>query len=312
MNWTQMRVNCPIGDLEKVSAIVSMLDPHIMIEDYSDMEAGLNNMYGELVDDSIKNADRAHAVVSLFIGENKNPNEYSSFVRDRLRAEEIEADIELVNVIDEDWENSWRKYYHPMRVGEKIVIVPAWQEYQAKEGDVVVTMDPGLAFGSGTHESTQLCAKLIERHMKEGAKAIDVGTGSGILAIIMSKLGAGSVAACDIDPVAVRVAQENCEANGTGDVNCFVSDLLLDVKLAQGESRYDFVSANIVSDIIIRMTPDLPRIVKPGGLVAVSGVIDEYASDVIEKMDEYGFGIADVESDNGWKGLLFRRIREID
>ncbi|MBQ4054291.1 MAG: 50S ribosomal protein L11 methyltransferase [Clostridia bacterium] len=307
MNWTQMKVGCSVEDLDRVTAIMSMLDPQLMVEDYSDMDEGMNNIYGELIDESLKNADRKHAAVSLFIPESKTPGDYAAFARDRFRAENIDATVEMIGIADDDWENSWKKYYNPIRVGEKIMIVPAWQTFDAAPDDVVVTMDPGLAFGSGTHETTRLCASLIEKYLTKGDRVLDVGTGSGILAIIESKLGAAVVDACDIDPVAVRVAQENAESNGVANVNCFVSDLLASVDAKGG--MYDFVSANIVSDIIIRMTPDLPRIVRPNGLVAVSGVIDEYAPDVIAAMDEQGFGVADVYSDNGWKGLLFRRIR---
>ena len=307
MNWTQMKVGCSVEDLDRVTAIMSMLDPQLMVEDYSDMDEGMNNIYGELIDESLKNADRKHAAVSLFIPESKTPGDYAAVARDRFRAENIDATVEMIGIADDDWENSWKKYYNPIRVGEKIMIVPAWQTFDAAPDDVVVTMDPGLAFGSGTHETTRLCASLIEKYLTKGDRVLDVGTGSGILAIIESKLGAAVVDACDIDPVAVRVAQENAESNGVANVNCFVSDLLASVDAKGG--MYDFVSANIVSDIIIRMTPDLPRIVRPNGLVAVSGVIDEYAPDVIAAMDEQGFGVADVYSDNGWKGLLFRRIR---
>ena len=309
MNWTQLKVTCDIGDLERTSAIVSMLDPRLMIEDYSDMDFGFGSIYGELLDDSIKNADRAHATVSIYIGENRNPVEYQVFVEERLRAENIDAKCELISVVEEDWENSWKKYYHPMRIGKRIMIVPAWQTYDADENDLVVSMDSGLAFGSGTHESTQLCAALIEEYLEPGMKALDVGTGSGILAIIMAKLGAGSVDACDLDPVAVRVAKDNCTSNGVEEVNCFVSDLLSEVIINKDDPLYDFVSANIVSDVIKRMAPDLSRVVKLGGTVAVSGIIDEYSNDVIDKMDDCGFCIADVRSDNGWKGLLFRRVR---
>ena len=304
MNWTQMKVRCAVADLERVSAIMCMLDPRIVTEDYSDMDKDMNNIYGDLIDDQLKNADRSHAAVSLYIGENKNPAEFAAFARDRFRDEGIDAAIEFISVEDEDWENSWKKYYHPMRVGEKIMIVPAWQDYDPAPDDVVVYMDSGLAFGSGTHESTRLCAALIEKSVTPGAKVLDVGTGSGILAIIASKLGAASVDACDIDPVAVRVAAENAEKNGAANVRTFVADLLNGV-----EGEYDLVSANIVADIIVRMAPDLPRVVKLGGCVAVSGVIDEYARDVIATMDECGFGVSDVLSDNGWKGLMFRRIR---
>lgn len=307
MNWTQMKVGCSVEDLDRVTAIMSMLDPRLMVEDYSDMDEGMNNIYGELIDDSLKNADRKHAAVSLFIPESKAPGDYVAFARDRFRAENIDVDVEMIGIADEDWENSWKKYYNPIRIGKNIMIVPAWQKYDAKDDDVIVTMDPGLAFGSGTHETTRLCAGLIEQYLEKGMRVLDVGTGSGILAIIESKLGAAVIDACDIDPVAVRVAKENAESNGVFNINCFVSDLLGGVTAEDG--LYDFISANIVSDIIIRMTPDLPRIVNPNGLVCVSGVIDEYAPDVISAMDEQGFAVADVYSDNGWKGLLFRRIR---
>lgn len=305
MNWTQMKVCCAVEDLDRVSAIMSMLDPRLLIEDFSDMDEGMNNIYGDLIDDQLKNADRTRATVSIYIGENRNPAEYAAFVRERFRDEKIDAQIEFVSVEDEDWENSWKKYYHPLRVGEHIMVVPAWQkdEFTPAPDDVVVYMDSGLAFGSGTHESTRLCAELIEKYTAPGMDVLDVGTGSGILAVIESKLGARKVDACDIDPVAVRVAGENAADNGAENVSVFVSDLLRGVK-----DQYDLVSANIVADIIIRMAPDLSRVVKTGGYVIVSGVIDEYASEVINTLDECGFVVADVISDNGWKGLMFRRV----
>ena len=307
MNWTRLKVSCNSKDLEEICAIMSMLDPNLQIEDYSDIEEGLNTIYGDLIDESLKNADRTHSSVSLYIGEDKTPGDYAAFVRERVRVCEIDAKVELESVDDEDWETAWRKYYKPLHIGDRVTIVPAWMEYDAHENEITVLMDPGLAFGSGTHETTQLCAALIEKYMKKSARVLDVGTGSGILAIMEKKLGAESVDATDIDPIAVRVAKENAEINETPDINCFVSDLLNQVKCEEGE--YDFISANIVADIIIRMAPDLPRVTKPGSMVACSGIIDERAADVMETMEQNGFAVADVISLNGWKGILFKRVK---
>ncbi|MBE6687421.1 MAG: 50S ribosomal protein L11 methyltransferase [Ruminococcaceae bacterium] len=308
MYWTQLKVTCRIEDLNSVTAVMSMLDNRLMIEDYSDIETGLNTIYGELIDEAILNADKTHAKVSMYIDERNNYNDYILFIKERFRALGLEdrTDIELIGVDDEDWENNWKRFYKPLKIGERLMIVPMWEDYDAKDGEVVVKMDPGLAFGSGTHETTKLCAALIEKYMEPGMRVLDVGTGSGILAICESKLGAKEIFAYDIDPIAVRVAKENAEKNDVHNVTCGVSDLLRDVDTAGGP--YDFVSANIVADIIIRMTPDLERVTKFGSLICVSGVIEEYAKDVIECMESHGFGIADIIDDKDWKGILFKRI----
>ena len=307
MNWTQMRVTCRSEELDRVVAIMSMLDNRLMIEDYSDIETGLNTIYGDLIDETILKADKTHAKVSMYIDERNNYNDYLLFVKERFNATRLDCDIEMIGVDDEDWENNWKRFYKPLKIGERLMIVPMWEDYTVKGDELVVKMDPGLAFGSGTHETTRLCATLIEKHMQEGDHVLDVGTGSGILAICESKLGAKDINAYDIDPVAVRVAKENAEKNDVHNVTCGVSDLLKDVDMTGG--LYDFVSANIVSDIIMRMAPDLERVTKLGATVCVSGVIDEYANDVIDCMEANGFGIADILSDNGWKGIVFKRVK---
>lgn len=307
MNWTQLRVTCRSAQLDDVVAVMSMLDNRLMIEDYSDIETGLNTIYGDLIDESILKADKTHAKVSMYIDERNNYNDYLLFIKERFNAMGLDCDIELIGVDDEDWENNWKRFYKPLKIGNRLMIVPMWEDYTVQGDELVVKMDPGLAFGSGTHETTRLCATLIEKHMQEGDHVLDVGTGSGILAICESKLGAKDINAYDIDPVAVRVAKENAEKNDVHNVTCGVSDLLKDVDTDGG--LYDFVSANIVSDIIMRMAPDLGRVTKLGATVVVSGVIDEYAEQVIDCMENNGFGIADIMSDNGWKGIVFKRVK---
>ncbi len=307
MNWIQLKVTCRSEQLDDVVAVMSMLDNRLMIEDYSDIETGLNTIYGDLIDETILKADKTHAKVSMYIDERNNYNDYLLFIKERFNALSLDCDIELIGVDDEDWENNWKRFYKPLKIGNRLMIVPMWEDYEVKADELVIKMDPGLAFGSGTHETTRLCATLIEKYMLPGDHVLDVGTGSGILAICESKLGAKDINAYDIDPVAVRVAIENAEKNDVHNVTCGVSDLLKDVDMSGG--LYDFVSANIVSDIIMRMAPDLGRVTKLGATVVVSGVIDEYAEAVIDCMETNGFGISDIMSDNGWKGIVFKRVK---
>jgi ribosomal protein L11 methyltransferase len=166
-------------------------------------------------------------------------------------------------------------------------------------------MDPGMAFGTGTHETTRLCATLTEDYMKPGARVLDVGTGSGILAIAASKLGAGEVMAYDIDPVAVRVAQENCDVNGCDNVTCGISDLLAGVKLQPG--GYDLCVANIVADIIIRMLPDVGAYLKPHAPIILSGIVAEREAEVKSFAEGLGYKVLDSAHENDWAALIISK-----
>ena len=193
-------------------------------------------------------------------------------------------------------------YYKPLHIGKKMVIVPAWEEYTPTEGEIIVRMDPGMAFGTGTHETTRLVIELLEQKVKQGARVLDVGCGSGILAICAKKLGAAECRAYDIDPVAVRVARENIKDSGEENVTCDVSDLLRGVDLAGG--KYDLICANIVADIIIRMAPDVGAYMKDDGVLLASGIISERAEEVMAAIRENGLTIAEVHEDNGWCALV--------
>lgn len=305
MNWTQLRVSVATSDIERTAAIMSMLDNGIMIEDYSDIEEGLKTVYGDLIDEKILAADKSRGAVSIYIPDNKNYNDYTAFLRDRFASEGIEAKMELLGVDEEEWSTAWKKYYHPIRVGERLVVVPAWEEYDAMENDIIVRMDPGMAFGTGTHETTRLVCGLIEKYMPENARMLDVGTGSGILAICASKLGARECFAYDIDPVAVRVAQENCKDNDCTNITCGVSDLLASVDTEGG--LYDFAVANIVADIIIRMAPDVGAYLKQGAYIITSGIIERYAQGVREAMAASGFTLVAESMESDWVAMVYKK-----
>ncbi len=306
MDWTQLRVSVAVSDIERTAAIMSMLDNGIMIEDYSDIEAGLKTVYGDLIDESILNADKSRGAVSIYVSEEKNYNDYVVFLRERFATEGIDAKIEILGVDEEEWSTAWKKYYHPIRVGERLVVVPAWEKYDAEPNDIIVRMDPGMAFGTGTHETTRLVCGLIEKYLVPGQRMLDVGTGSGILAICASKLGAGECFAYDIDPVAVRVAAENCKDNDCHNITCGVSDLLASVDTAGG--MYDFAVANIVADIIIRMAPDIGNYLKKGAYLITSGIIERYAEGVREAMSAHDFELVEEAMESDWVAMVYKKL----
>ena len=299
--WTKITVVGKTADLDSITAVMSMLDNGLMIEDYSDFS--LNGMYGELVDDEILNADRETVKVSLFVPEERSFLEYKTFLEARLPAVGIEASIEIEGVDEDDWAESWKQYYKPVHLG-KITVVPAWEEYTARDGEVIVRMDPGMAFGTGTHETTRLVIRLMQDEIKGGERLLDVGTGSGILSICASKLGAGHCNAYDIDPVAVKVAKDNALSDGCDNITVGVSDLLKGVDLSGG--KYDICVANIVADIIIRMLPDVKNYLKDGAPLILSGIIGERAEEVRAQVLKQGFTVEKELIENDWVGMFVR------
>ncbi len=299
--WTKITVVGKTPDLDKITAVMSMLDNGLMIEDYSDFS--LNGMYGELVDDEILNADKETVKVSLFVPEERNFLEYKTFLEARLPAIGVEAAIEIDGIDEDDWAESWKQYYKPVYL-ENITIVPAWEEYTPKDGEIIVRMDPGMAFGTGTHETTRLVIRLMQEVELSGKRVLDVGTGSGILSICASKLGAAWCNAYDIDPVAVKVAQDNAISDGCDNITVGVSDLLYGVDKSGG--KYDICVANIVADIIIRMLPDVKTYLKEGAPLILSGIIGERADEVRAAVLAEGFTVEKEITENDWVGMFVR------
>ncbi len=299
--WTQVRVRVPLSELDDLIAVMSMINNNLMIEDYSDIDTNLKTCYGDLIDEQILNADKSVAAVSVFVPSDRSYMDDVAFIRQRLEVLGLHGEIELVGVNEEDWANSWKQYYKPLKIGERIVICPAWESYTPVEGELVIRMDPGMAFGTGTHETTRLVIRLLESYTRVGCRMLDVGTGTGILAICASRLGASLCRAYDIDPTAVRVARENIADSGLENVTCDQSDLLRQVSLEGG--KYDLICANIVADIIIRMTPDVGAYLAEGGVILASGIIAERCEDVVAAFEANGFRVIERLVDNDWCGL---------
>lgn len=298
--WTKVTATGKTEQLDDICGVMCLLDNGLMIEDYSDFSC--NGMYGELVDESILHADRTRVAVSIFVPQEKPLPEWLSFLKERFSALQMDVTVTCDDLHEEDWAEGWKKYYKPIHIG-RLAVVPAWEEYAPAPDEVVVRMDPGMAFGTGTHETTRLCMRLIEREIKGGEHFLDVGCGSGILSICAAKLGAANCAAYDIDPVAVEVATDNIRAAGlTATVVCGVSDLLDGVDRQSG--LYDFATANIVADILLRMMPGMGELLKPGAKLVLSGIIAPREQEIREALVRYDFRFERTETENDWVAIL--------
>ena len=302
MEWIKLTAKGKTAELEAITAVMSMLDNGLMIEDYSDVTT--DGVYGDLIDESILSADREHVAVSLFVPEERSLAEYIAFLRERFSTLGMEVTLSTEGMREEDWAESWKKYYKPIPLG-RVTVVPAWMEYTPKGEEKIIRMDPGMAFGTGTHETTRLVMRFLQDTITGGERVLDLGCGSGILSLCASKLGASFCAAYDIDPVAVRVAEENIRADGADNIVCGVSDLLRDVDRSGG--GYDFVVANIVADVIIRLLPDVGAYMKDDGRMIVSGIIGPRAEEVYAAIRANGFRAVEERRENDWLAILIEK-----
>ena len=205
-------------------------------------------------------------------------------------------------VADEDWAETWKEFFHTEKIGARTVIKPTWEEYEAKAREIVVELDPGAAFGTGQHATTSLCIRALEDLVRPGMTVFDVGTGSGVLAIVAAKLGAKRVEAVDFDPVAVRVARENVRQNGAeGIVHTERSDLLKSV-----EGKADLIIANIIADIIVRLFGEVKGSLAAGGTMLLSGIIEDRLPDVVEAAGRHGFSVEKIEQEKGWAAVIVK------
>ena len=299
MDWTEIKVTVPVERVDEAGAIVSMTVPYgIYIEDYSDMEdAVLEIAHIDLIDEDLLARDRSKGIVHVYISPEENPNEAVSFIRDRLTAENIPYEIDSILCKNSDWENNWKKYFKPMPVGERLLIQPIWKD-KVEAGDrVVLNLEPGLAFGSGTHETTRLCLEAIEKHITPGCKMLDIGCGSGILSIASLLLGAGEATGVDIDKLAVKTAMENANRNGFDESRYTLYHGNLTDKV---HGKFDVIAANIVADAIIMLSKGVDEFMNDDSVYIVSGIIDMRESEVVAALDEYGFRITARHEEGGW------------
>ncbi|TJX14735.1 50S ribosomal protein L11 methyltransferase [Tissierella creatinini] len=216
------------------------------------------------------------------------------------RGEEPYGEISFTEVDDQGWSDNWKKFFRTIIIKDKIIIKPSWEDYEERLGDIVIELDPGMAFGTGSHETTLMCAEALEEHVNKGDTVFDVGCGSGILAIVAAKLGAKKVIAIDLDETCVKVSKENIENNHVSDIVDVKHGNLLD--LVQGNA--DVIVANIIAEIIVDMTADLQKYLKEDGIFICSGIISEKIKMVEDSLLTHGFKILQIKENNGWACIV--------
>ena len=297
MEWTDIRLTVAKADADSAEAVATMIaEGGIYIEDYSDIEQQVAEIaHVDLIEQELLDKPRDTVIIHMYLEPGASPVETLALIQARMEAAGIAYTVETEGVEQEDWQNGWRKYYHPMDIGKRLAIVPSWQEYDTDR--VKLILDPGLAFGTGGHETTSLCLEALDERVRGGERVLDIGTGSGILAIAALKLGAGSAEGVDIDPVAVRTAGENAALNGVADkLTVLVGDLS-----DKASGRYDIITANIVANAIISLAPAVPGLMAENATFIASGIIDSRKDEVIAALEAAGLTVQEVKEKRGWE-----------
>lgn len=298
MNWTEITVKIPTEYTDTAAAIANMTVPYgIYIEDYSDLEAKAEEIaHIDLIDEELINKDRTEALIHIYISECDNAAEALAFLKERLTAENIPFSCGAEGVNDADWSENWKKYFHATEIGDKLAIVPSWEEYDNKENRKILHIDPGAAFGTGTHATTSLCLSMLENYVAEGSKMLDIGCGSGILSIASVLLGAETAVGVDIDAQSVKTAKENAELNNvSGKTEYIVGDLADKIN-----GKYNVVCANIVADVVIRLLGDVRTFMDENAVLLVSGIIDARENDVLAAAEKHGFKVKEKQYKDNW------------
>lgn len=306
MNWTEITVEVAQKDTETASAIANMTVPYgIYIEDYSDLEtAAWEIAHIDLIDEELITKDRSKSIIHIYISECDNAAEALEFLKERLRAENIDFVAGSVGVDDADWNENWKKYFKATEIGERLAIVPSWEKYDNKQNRTLLHIDPGAAFGTGTHATTSLCLELLEEISGNGKTTLDIGCGSGILAIASVLLGSDSAVGVDIDAQSVKTAKENAEINGIDSKTKFiVGDLAEKIT-----DKYDIVCANIVADVIIRLFENVADYMKENARLLISGIIDIRAEEVEKEALAHGFKIIKGCVRDNWHAYMLEYI----
>ena len=306
-NWIEITIHTTNEASEIVESI--LLDygsTGVAIEDPTTLEENLHDDFGTIVELSPTDYPEVGVIVKGYINELNFDDETFNRFNDEL--EQLGKNInigeffkiETTTIQDSDWENSWKDYFDILNIGEKFVIVPTWREYENEEDKYVINIDPGMAFGTGGHETTSLCIKNLEKYVKPHDNVIDVGCGSGILSIAASYLTDGSLKAVDLDKLAVDVSRENFALNNLEN-RIEVEEASL---LTKETKKYDVIVANILAHIIELMLEDAYKLLEDGGYFITSGIIKDKKDELLEKMLKQGFKLVEETSDNEWYSFV--------
>ena len=282
MEWTDIQITVPQQYAETAEAIATMVsNGGIYIEDYRDLEQQAWEIaHVDLIEQDLLDQPRDIVKVHMYLAPDENPAEILPLFKERLEASGVEYKLETSGIEQEDWQNAWKKYYHAMDIGQRLAIVPGWETYDTDR--IVITMDPGMAFGTGTHETTSLCLETLDSMVKGGERVLDIGTGSGILAIAALKLGVA-------EHFTVLVGDLSDKASG----------------------KYNIITANIVAAAILSLAPHVPVLMAPGARFIASGIIDTRKDEVLAGLRAAGLEPVEIKEKRGWVCVICKNAAEV-
>ncbi len=307
MKWLEVQIKT---SSENEDMVVDTLYKYgatgLAIEDPNDIvEFSRTEKDWDFIDASLTENPLKGIVIKAYYEINKEILDTIELIKDEIerypvhKGEEPYGVINTLEVDDEDWADNWKLYFSTLKIADKIIIKPSWEQYEKREGDIIIELDPGMAFGTGSHETTKMCAEALYKYVNEGSIVFDIGCGSGILSIVAAKLGAKKVTAIDLDEVCVKTSLENVRSNDTEDTIDVVHGNLLDVI----EGKADIIVANIVAEIIVEMSNYLKNYLKSKGIFICSGIINEKIPMVKNALLENGFNILEINQNNDWASI---------
>lgn len=320
MNWVEVNIFTTTEGVDVLcGTLLGMGVNGFVIKDSKDFEEFLTNkeVNWDYIDDDLMGLKNCETTVTVYLSENSQGIENFNAIKSELKAlKERDSgncfgrlEYEISNVKEEDWANNWKQYFKPLTVGNKLLIKPSWEEVSESESRKILEIDPASSFGTGQHNTTQLCLELIEKYMNSDDRILDLGCGSGILSIAGLLLGASSAYAVDIEENSVKIAAENATKNGISDevYKASCGNIISDENLREKIGRnYDFVCANIVADVLRAMTPLFKGFLKEKGTLVVSGIIDSRKDEVIDGIVEAGFTLVEVAEKDDWVAAAFK------
>ena len=304
--WTEITITVDCTDIDTAGNIANMVVPYgIYIEDYSALEEETMEIaHIDLIEQSLLERDRTKGIIHIYINPEENPLEAVAFIRERLDDCKIGYEIKISDCRVEDWQNNWKQYFHPIPIGEKLLIRPLWENEFDAQGRKVLNIEPGLAFGTGSHPTTKLCLETLEDYIDENATVLDIGCGSGILSIASLLLGAKSAFGVDIDSLAVKTANANAKENGFGapEFRAVQGNLSDNVS-----GKFNVIVANIVADIIIQFNTQVGAFLADGGVYITGGIIESREDDVLLSFAQNGFEVLERRENNGWLVFVLKK-----